>query len=74
MTSQADREVARRLEHAIRWLSDRRRERPGAKPYELVEEAARQFDLSPRDEEFLLDFARAGGQVEPAAQGPREER
>jgi hypothetical protein len=46
------------LEHAIRWISDRRRERPDARVIELVDEAARRFDLSPRDQEFLIDFCR----------------
>jgi len=66
MTSQADRESAHRLERAIRWLSDRRREQPHAKPLALVEETARHFDLSPRDQEFLLDFARGAKTVDPA--------
>jgi hypothetical protein len=54
----SDRERSATLERAIRWVSDQRRERPGAKPLALVDEAARRFDLSPRDAEFLLEFAR----------------
>lgn len=66
MAPPADREVAHRLEGAIRWLSDRRREQPRAKLHELVEETARHFDLPPRDQEFLLDFARGAKTSDPA--------
>jgi hypothetical protein len=31
-----------------------------------VEEAARRFDLSPRDQEFLLDFAKVSKAAGPA--------
>jgi len=61
----SDRERSATLERAIRWLSDRRREAPEAKPAALVDEAARRFDLSPRDADFLLDFARRAKPVEP---------
>ncbi len=37
------------LRRAIRWISDR-----GDHSYRAVEEACRQFDLSPLEEEFLL--------------------
>jgi hypothetical protein len=38
---------------AVKWLSDRRTE-PNAPPlWQLLEEAARQFDLSPREVESL---------------------
>lgn len=57
----SDRERSATLERAIRWVADQRRERPDAKPLALVDEAAQRFDLSPRDAEFLLDFARGRG-------------
>lgn len=66
MRRERDRETAARLEHAIRWLSDLRRERPDAKPFELVEETARRFDLSPRDAEFLLELARGAKRDDPS--------
>jgi hypothetical protein len=62
----SDRERTAALEHAIRWLSAERRERPDAKPGVLAEEAARRFDLSPRDADFLLDFARGAKAADPA--------
>lgn len=62
----SDRERSADLERAIRWISDRRRETPDAKPLALVDEAARRFDLSPRDAEFLLEFARGAKPAEPA--------
>ena len=37
------------LRRALRWLSDERRHDAAA-----IEEAARRFDLTPADEEFLL--------------------
>lgn len=37
------------LRQAVRWLSDRR-----TYSAEAIEAACRKFDLSPRDEEFLL--------------------
>ncbi|HEY8492684.1 MAG TPA: hypothetical protein VIN04_02255 [Myxococcota bacterium] len=61
----SERERSAALERAIRWLSDRRRETPDAKPLALAEEAARRFDLSPRDTEFLIEFARG-----PKESGP----
>jgi len=41
------------LRRAIRWLSDQNRHDAGA-----IEEAARRFDLTPADEEFLLRYCR----------------
>lgn len=43
------------LRRALRWLSDQGRHDGAA-----IEEAARRFDLSPSDEEFLLRHCRAG--------------
>jgi len=41
------------LRRAIRWLSDQGRHDAAA-----IEEAARRFDLTPADEEFLLRYCR----------------
>lgn len=41
------------LRRAVAWLSDQRRHDAGA-----IEEAARRFDLSPADEDFLLTHLR----------------
>jgi len=43
------------LRRALRWLSDQGRHDGAA-----IEEAARRFDLSPSDEEFLLRHCRNG--------------
>lgn len=46
------------LRHAIQWLSEQSRH-----DVETVEQAARRFDLSPSDEEFLLrHFVERGNQ------------
>jgi len=42
------------LKQAARWLDDQLRERPGADRLRLVDEAARRFDLSPVDADFLF--------------------
>ncbi len=39
------------LRRAVRWLSDQGRHDPAT-----VEEAARRFDLTPAEEEFLLSY------------------
>jgi hypothetical protein len=54
----SDREASATLQQAIRWISDCLLERPDAALLPLVDEAARRFDLSPRDAEFLLHFQR----------------
>jgi hypothetical protein len=43
------------LRQALRWLSNEGRHDAAA-----IEEAARRFDLSPADEEFLLRHCRSG--------------
>jgi hypothetical protein len=42
------------IKQAVRWIDDQLRDRPGADRLQLVDEAARRFDLSPLDTEFLL--------------------
>jgi hypothetical protein len=42
------------IKQAVNWIDDQLRERPGADRMTLVDEAARRFDLSPLDAEFLL--------------------
>ena len=49
------------LKRAIRWLSDERRHDAAA-----IEEAARRFDLSPAEEDFLLqNFRTSPGRPRP---------
>ncbi|HEY0838609.1 MAG TPA: hypothetical protein VGD74_00345 [Vulgatibacter sp.] len=42
------------LREAVKWIGERRREEPGRSFDLLVDEAGRRFDLTPKDEEFLL--------------------
>ena len=44
------------LRRAVRWLSDQ-----GKYTSEAIQEASVTFDLSPQDEQFLLDHFRARG-------------
>ncbi|MCP4722057.1 MAG: hypothetical protein GY860_21570 [Desulfobacteraceae bacterium] len=46
------------LKKAIIWISEKRKEDPQIKPAILVDQAALQFDLSPKDSEFLLRFVK----------------
>ena len=43
------------LRRAVRWLADRRLADPAASLRALVEEASLRFDLTPFQEEFLLN-------------------
>ncbi len=54
------------LRRALRWLSDEARHDAAA-----IEEAARRFDLSPADEEFLLRHCRSaatGMDIDPLSE------
>jgi hypothetical protein len=42
------------IKQAVRWIDDQLRDRPGVDRLGLVDEAARRFDLTPLDAEFLL--------------------
>jgi hypothetical protein len=42
------------IKQAVAWMDDRLRDEPGADRLRLVDEAARRFDLSPLDADFLL--------------------
>lgn len=42
------------IKAAIKWIDERLREHPEASRLTLVDEAARRFDLTPMDAEFLL--------------------
>jgi hypothetical protein len=42
------------LRQALRWLDERARDEPGLDRPRAIAEAARRFDLTPLDEEFLL--------------------
>jgi hypothetical protein len=42
------------LKQAVRWLDEQLADRPGADRVTLVDEAARRFDLTPLDTDFLF--------------------
>ncbi len=42
------------LVQAVQWIDDRLRDDPHVNRLQLVEEASKQFDLTPLDEEFLI--------------------
>jgi hypothetical protein len=45
-----------RLRRAVRWISGRREEEPGAKLARLLDEAMLRFDLTPNECEYLTEF------------------
>lgn len=44
------------LRKAVKWISDERRDNPGASLSRLIEQACFKFDLPPKDAEFLVHF------------------
>lgn len=44
------------LRRAVRWMSAHIEEHPDKPLHKLVDEAVFQFDLSPKDADFLIDF------------------
>ena len=44
------------LRKAVKWISEERRFNPQADLKKLIENACIQFNLSPKDEDFLLRF------------------
>jgi hypothetical protein len=42
------------IKQAVAWIDDRLRDEPGVDRMRLVDEAARRYDLSPLDTEFLV--------------------
>lgn len=42
------------IKQAVKWIDDRLADEPGADRVRLVDEAARRFDLSPLDADFLM--------------------
>ncbi len=45
-----------KLRQAVKWISENRKEDESASISLLIEKAALQFNLSPKDEEFLRNF------------------
>ena len=42
------------LKKAVKWISEKRKENPDINLTRLVDDASFQFDLSPKDSQFLL--------------------
>ncbi len=42
------------IKKAVEWIEDRLRDDPRADRTKLIDEASREFDLTPLDEEFLF--------------------
>ena len=49
------------LRRAVKWISDERSEHPGTPLFTLIERACLTFDLTPKDEEFLLRYIMGEG-------------
>jgi hypothetical protein len=56
-----------RIKRALQWILDRRIDAPTAKRSELIEQASREFDLTPVEVEFLY---RLVADAEKKGQGP----
>jgi hypothetical protein len=54
------------LKKAIKWMSEKRRETPDINLVKLVDDVSLQFDLSPKDSEFLLRFVKNDQHQNPA--------
>lgn len=50
-----------KMRQAIRWISAERLEDESKAIQKLIQEAARRFNLSPMDEEYLVSFYRERG-------------
>ncbi len=46
------------LKNAIKWISEKRKKTPDINLTKLVDQACFQFDLSPKDSQFLLRFVK----------------
>jgi hypothetical protein len=48
------------LRNAVKWISEQRNAGKGGSDGQLVAEAALKFNLSPKEENYLLRFLKAG--------------
>jgi len=51
-----DRPKGDKMKRAIKWISNRLEDDESRPSVKLIEEASREFNLSPNEEEFLLSF------------------
>jgi hypothetical protein len=54
------------LRNAVKWISEKRKENPDANLNKLVDDASFQFDLSPKDSQFLLRFVKDDAGTNPS--------
>ena len=47
-----------KLKKAVKWISEKRKQTPDINLVKLVDEVSFQFDLSPKDSQFLLRFVK----------------
>jgi hypothetical protein len=45
-----------KLRQAVKWISEQRKEDENRAIYRLIEQASLQFNLSPKEEDFLRSF------------------
>ena len=45
-----------KLRQVVKWISEKRKEDENRPMYRLIEQASLQFNLSPKEEEFLRSF------------------
>ena len=55
-----------KLKKAIKWISEKRKQTPDINLLKLVDDASFQFDLSPKDSQFLLRFVKTTDDQNPA--------
>lgn len=46
------------IRNAVKWVSEKRKENPDISIHKLVDEAGMRFNLSPKEETFLLRFCK----------------
>lgn len=55
-----------KLRKAVKWISEKRKQTPDINLTKLVDDAGFQFDLSPKDSQFLLRFVKNDDHQNPA--------
>ncbi|MBW2655440.1 MAG: hypothetical protein JRC91_11060 [Deltaproteobacteria bacterium] len=55
-----------KLRKAVKWISEKRKENSDINPVKFVDEAGFQFDLTPKESEFLLRFVKNDDHQNPA--------
>ncbi len=58
-----------KIQRALRWLLDRLADDPRARRSTLIDQAAREFDLTPLETDFLYRKLTESGRGEPGSPG-----